>query len=235
MAVSAADAARMEAVALEAGQRLDGAEPDDVLAWAAGAFGTGLCVAASMADALLIDLASRAIPGIDVVFLDTGYHFAETLETRDRVQKRYPVRVRTMLPQQSVAQQDATFGPALHGRDPDACCSLRKVEPLRRALQPYSAWASGLRRDESESRRDVGVVEWDHKRTMVKLNPLANWTQAQVDEYVIAHDVEVNPLIYDGYPSIGCAPCTRKVMLGEDARAGRWSGSRKTECGLHLD
>ncbi len=236
MVLSAADdAGHLESLALEAGQRLDRADPAEVLEWAAETFGTGLCIAASMADALLIDLASRTLPGIHVVFLDTGYHFAETIETRDRVEKRYPVQLHTVLPQQSVAQQDATFGPGLHGRDPDACCSLRKVEPLRRALQPYSAWASGLRRDESESRRHVGVVEWDRKRSMVKVNPLANWTQAQVDEYVIANDVEVNPLIYDGYPSIGCAPCTRKVQPGEDTRAGRWSGSRKTECGLHLD
>src|SRR6185312_16060096 len=132
-----------------------------------------------MADALLIDIASRVCPGVNVVFLDTGYHFAETLETRDRVSKRYPITLHTVLPKQSVAQQDATFGPRLHDRDPDACCSLRKVEPLRRTLEGYVAWASGIRRDETLSRRNAGVVEWDHKRSMVKVNPLACWTQEQ--------------------------------------------------------
>jgi phosphoadenosine phosphosulfate reductase len=111
---------------------------------------------------------------------------------------------------------------------------LRKVEPLARALGSYQAWASGIRRDEAESRRHVGVVEWDQKRSMVKINPIASWTQEQVDEYIIANDVEVNPLIYDGYPSIGCATCTLRVRPGEDARSGRWANSRKLECGLHL-
>jgi phosphoadenosine phosphosulfate reductase len=235
MSVPAEKAAHYEALALEAGQRFEGAEPSDVLAWAGETFGDGFCVAASMADALLIDMASKAYPGVDVIFLDTGYHFDETLETRDRVAKRYPIQLHTILPKQTVAEQDATFGPRLHDRDPDACCSLRKVEPLRRTLDGYLAWASGIRRDETESRRSAGVVEWDRKRSMVKVNPLACWTQAQVDEYIIANDVEVNPLVYEGYPSIGCGPCTRKVLPGEDPRSGRWANVGKTECGLHPD
>ena len=224
-----------ESVAIEAGRQLDDAPAEKVIDWAVNEFGEGFCIAASMADAVLIDVASRVAPDIAVVFLDTGYHFAETLETRDRVAKRYPIQLHTILPKQTVAEQDATFGPKLHDRDPDACCSLRKVEPLARALAPYHAWASGIRRDEAASRRNIGVIEWDRKRSMVKVNPLANWTQAQVDEYVIANDVEVNPLVYDGYPSIGCAPCTRRVLPGEDLRSGRWANVGKTECGLHLD
>lgn len=221
-------------IAVEAGERLEGATPQTVLSWAVETFGDEFCITASMADAVLIDLASSVAPDVNVIFLDTGYHFAETLETRDRVAKRYPVQVHTILPRQTVAEQDATFGPRLHDRDPDACCSLRKVEPLARALRDYRAWASGIRRDEAVSRRRAGVVEWDKKRSMVKVNPLACWTQQQVDEYILENDVEVNPLVYDGYPSIGCAPCTRRVMPGEDARSGRWAGASKLECGLHL-
>lgn len=221
-------------MARAAGERFEGAEPQAVLRWATDTFGDEFCIAASMADALLIDIASRVNPGVHVVFIDTGYHFPETIETSERIAKRYPIRLLPVLPVQSVAEQDATFGPRLHERDPDACCSLRKVEPLRRALNDYVAWASGIRRDETASRRNAGVVEWDAKRSMVKVNPLACWTQQQVDEYIIANDVEVNPLIYDGYPSIGCGPCTHRVLSGQDPRSGRWVGSRKNECGLHL-
>lgn len=235
MSVPADRVSEYQALAADAARRFEGASPHDVMAWAGETFGDGLCIAASMADALLIDIASKAHPGIDVIFLDTGYHFPETLETRDNVAKRYPINLRTILPKQTVSEQDATFGPRLHERDPNMCCSLRKVEPLRRTLESYSAWASGIRRDETEARRDAGVVEWDRKRSMVKINPLACWTQAEVDEYVIANDVEMNPLVYDGYPSIGCAPCTRRVLPGEDPRAGRWANAGKTECGLHLD
>jgi phosphoadenosine phosphosulfate reductase len=228
-------ARQFQALALDAGRRFEGAAPETVIEWAAETFGHDFCIAASMADAVLIDIASRVYPDVDVVFLDTGYHFPETLQTRDRVAARYPIRLHTVLPKQSVDEQDATFGPRLHDRDPDACCSLRKVEPLRRALDGYSAWASGIRRDETLSRQDAGVVEWDRKRSMVKVNPLACWKQAQVDEYVIANDVEMNPLVYDGYPSIGCAPCTRRVRPGEDVRSGRWAANGKNECGLHVD
>ena len=235
MSVPAEDLDRLRALALDAGERLEGQPPETILAWAAENFGDDFCIASSMGDAVLIDIASRVHPGVNVVFLDTGYHFGETMDTAERVAKRYPVTLHSILPRQTVEEQDATFGPQLHDRDPDACCSLRKVEPLRRALSEYHAWASGIRRDESESRADAKVVDWDTKRSMVKVNPLACWTQAQVDEYMITNDVEVNPLVYDGYPSIGCAPCTHRVVPGEDPRSGRWSGTRKTECGLHLD
>ena len=235
VSVEAGKIASLKSVVLEAGQRFEGAPPESVIQWALDTFGDKFCITASMGDAVLIDIASRVAPDVNVIFLDTGYHFAETLETRDRVAKRYPVQLHTILPRQTVAEQDATFGARLHDRDPDACCSLRKVEPLARTLAGYEAWASGIRRDESASRRNAGVVEWDQKRDMVKVNPLASWTQAQVDEYILANDVEVNPLVYDGFPSIGCAPCTRRVLEGEDPRSGRWAGIRKIECGLHED
>ena len=233
MSAPAAERERLAGLAAATGAELEGAHPVQVLRWASGEFGDRFCIASSMGDAVLASLAAEARPGIDVVFLDTGYHFAETIGTRDAVAATLPVTVLTVLPRQTVAEQDAEYGPRLHERDPDRCCALRKVEPLARALAPYHAWASGIRRDEADSRRDIGVVEWDERRGMVKVNPLAAWTQDDVDAYIADRGVLVNPLAYDGYPSIGCAPCTRRVAAGQDARAGRWAGIGKTECGLH--
>jgi phosphoadenosine phosphosulfate reductase len=223
----------LEALATRAGDELEGAEPLDVLAWAVEQFGSQWCVASSMADAVLPHLASRALPGVDVIFLDTGYHFAETIGTRDAVAATLPVTVKTITPAQTVAEQDAQYGARLYERDPDRCCALRKVAPLASALEPYRAWASGLRRDEAVTRRNVRVVEWDAKRGLVKLNPIAAWTQDDVDTYIAENNILVNPLLYDGYGSVGCAPCTRRILEGEDARAGRWAGTGKVECGLH--
>ena len=221
----------LQQIAEQAGRDLEDATPQEVLRWAVDTFGEGFAITSSMGDGVLASLAG---PGVDVVFLDTGYHFAETMGTRDAVAQVYGVNVRTMLPLLTVAQQDASYGSELWRRDPDACCAMRKVEPLTRGLEPYTAYASGIRRDESVTRRDIGVVEWDARRGKVKVNPLATWTQSQVDSYVEANGVLVNPLAYDGYPSIGCAPCTRRVAPGEDPRSGRWAGSTKTECGLHV-
>jgi phosphoadenosine phosphosulfate reductase len=224
----------LETLAREAGERLEEATPQEVLRWAADTFGDRFCVSSSMGDGVLASLAASVVPGIDVVFLDTGYHFAETLGTRDAVAQVYDVNVRTVLPLLTVAQQDAEHGAELWRRDPDACCAMRKVEPLQRALEDVDAYATGIRRDESPTRESTPVVEWDAKRGKVKVNPLARWTQDDVDAYVAEHGILVNPLQYDGYPSIGCAPCTRRVSPGEDPRAGRWADSSKTECGLHV-
>ncbi len=204
------------------------------LRWAGETFGDGFAITSSMADGLLAHLASRAVPGVHVVFLDTGYHFAETIGTRDWIGSVLPITLVNATPERTVAEQDAEHGPALHDRDPDLCCSLRKVQPLARALAGYSAWGSGVRRDESPTRAGTRVVDWDAKRGMVKVNPLAAWTQDDVDAYLAEHRVPVNPLQEVGYASIGCAPCTRPVAPGEDPRAGRWAGRGKTECGLHL-
>ncbi|MFD0275397.1 phosphoadenylyl-sulfate reductase [Kitasatospora sp. NPDC127111] len=225
-----------EQLALEAGRELEEATPQEILQWAADTFGKRFCVTSSMEDAVVAHLASSVLPGVDVVFLDTGYHFAETIGTRDAVAAVMPVNVITLTPLQTVAEQDAQYGPRLHDRDPDLCCSLRKVEPLNRGLGAYDAWATGLRRDESPTRADTPVVAWDAKRRKVKLAPIARWTQEDVDAYVNAHGVLLNPLLWEGYTSVGCSPlsCTRKPAEGEDARAGRWSGSGKTECGIHL-
>jgi phosphoadenosine phosphosulfate reductase len=230
----ATDRDRLMDVAAAAGARLEGADPLDVLRWAVDEFGDRFCVTSSMAEAVLPHLAARVRPGVPVVFLDTGYHFAETIGTRDAVAATVPVTLHTILPRRTVAEQDADEGPRLYERDPDRCCALRKVEPLARGLAPYKAWASGIRRDEASTRRTVGVVEWDARHGMVKVNPLATWTQDDVDGYIAEYGILVNPLTYDGYPSIGCAPCTRRVAPGADPRSGRWAGTGKTECGLHV-
>jgi phosphoadenosine phosphosulfate reductase len=205
----------------------------DVLAWAGGLFGPGLAVASSMGDEVLVHLASQATPGVDVVFLDTGYHFAETIGTRDAVAAMLPVTVKTILPLLTVAEQDAQYGAQLHDRAPDQCCALRKVEPLERGLAPYEAWVTGMRREDAPTRADIPLVDVDVKRGKVKLNPLAGWTQGDVDAFAEANHVLMNPLRQLNYTSIGCAPCTRAVAPGEDPRAGRWAGQSKTECGLH--
>jgi len=227
------DADELRRTAEKAGDELEGASALEVLRWADEQFGSAWCVTSSMADAVVPHLASRVRAGVDIVFLDTGYHFAETLGTRDAVGATLPVTVRTITPRQTVEQQDASFGVRLYERNPDQCCALRKVNPLRAALKDYSAWASGLRRDEAASRQDVRAVEWDARRSMVKLNPIAAWTQDDVDAYIAEHGVLVNPLLFDGFGSVGCAPCTRRIKPGEDPRAGRWAGASKTECGIH--
>jgi phosphoadenosine phosphosulfate reductase len=204
-----------------------------VLTWAGETFGEDFAITSSMADGLLAHLASTAIPGVHVVFLDTGYHFAETIGTREWITGVLPITLVNVTPEQTVAQQDAEFGAALHDRDPDLCCSLRKVQPLAKTLAGYAAWGSGVRRDESPTRAGTRLVDWDAKRGMVKVNPIAAWNQADVDAYIERHQVPVNPLFELGYGSIGCAPCTRPVAPGEDPRAGRWAGRNKTECGIH--
>ncbi|MCQ4043193.1 phosphoadenylyl-sulfate reductase [Streptantibioticus rubrisoli] len=225
--------AELQALAERAGRELEDADALDILRWAADTFGPRWCVTSSMEDAVVAHLASRVSPGVDVVFLDTGYHFPETIGTRDAVAAVLDVNVITLTPRQTVAEQDAEYGSKLHDRDPDLCCALRKVKPLEEGLRDYRAWATGLRRDESPTRAGTPVVGWDTKRRKVKISPIARWTQADVDQYIAEHGVLTNPLLTDGYASIGCAPCTRRVLAGEDARAGRWAGRAKTECGLH--
>lgn len=229
----ARDLDALRELAEQAGRDLEGAHPADILRWAADTFGTDLVLASSMGDEVLVHLAAEAVPGIDVIFLDTGYHFAETIGTRDAFAATAQITLHTILPRQTVAEQDAEHGPRLHDRDPNLCCALRKVEPLERGLAPYTAWITGMRRQDAPTRTDIPVVGWDAKRGKVKLNPLATWTQQDVDTYATEHHVLLNPLRQIGYTSIGCAPCTRAVAPGEDPRAGRWSGQDKTECGLH--
>ncbi|MBD0292801.1 MAG: phosphoadenylyl-sulfate reductase [Jiangellaceae bacterium] len=225
-------AENLEGLAGNAARDLEDATAHEILSWAAESFGERFVVTASMADGLLSHVAGEAVPGVTVLFLDTGYHFAETLGTRDAVAATYPVDVQTVTHPLRVPEHEAEYG-RLYQIDPDLCCAIRKVWPLDRALRPYDAWASGVRRAESPARADTPVVGWDVKRRKVKVNPLATWTDEQVDQYVAEHGILVNPLRQIGYASIGCAPCTRPVGAGEHPRAGRWSGSAKSECGLH--
>jgi phosphoadenosine phosphosulfate reductase len=225
--------ADLRALADEANAWLADASAAEIVAWARERFGDGLVVASSMADTHLVHLAQAAAPGIDVLFLDTGYHFAETIGTRDAVAQAYQVNLISITPRQTVAEQDAEYGPKLHDRSPDQCCALRKVEPLERGLKPYAAWINGMRREESPTRANIRVVDYDAKRNMIKISPIAAWTQADVDAYIEDNQVLINPLFFDGYTSIGCEPCTRRALPGEDPRAGRWAGFGKTECGLH--
>jgi phosphoadenosine phosphosulfate reductase len=224
----------MRTLAGQAAEDLADAPPEEVIRWAVATFGERICITSSMTDALIIHLASAVHPGIDVVFLDTGYHFPETTGTRDAVEVVYPVNLINVTPSRTVAEQDAELGPRLYGRNPDLCCYLRKVEPLGRALASYDAWITGVRRDETSDRRQTRVVEWDEGREMVKVNPIAGWTQKQVDDFIAEQGVLVNPLVQAGYPSIGCATCTIHVEPGADPRSGRWAGTGKTECGIHI-
>jgi len=234
MEASTPAASGLAALAAQAADDLAGAPADEVIGWAARAFGDRLCITSSMTDAVIIDLASRQAPGIDVLFLDTGYHFPETIGTRDAVRAVYPVNVINVTPAAAVAEQDAELGPNLYARNPDLCCYLRKVVPLEQALEPYDAWITGVRREETSSRTSTAVVQWDARRQMVKVNPIVDWTAEQVEAYIAENGVLVNPLVYDGYPSIGCRTCTAQVAPGSDPRSGRWAGTAKTECGIHL-
>ncbi|MEP7091689.1 MAG: phosphoadenylyl-sulfate reductase, partial [Nocardioidaceae bacterium] len=216
-----------------AGAELELAPAEVIIEWAVATFGERFALTSSMGDAVLAHVAAQVAPGIDVVFLDTGYHFAETIGTRDAVGATLPVNLVNVTAPQTVAEQDATYGKNLFSRDPDLCCALRKVKPLEDALAGYDAWATGLRRDETHNRVIAPVIGWDDTKRKVKVSPLARWTGDEVERYIVEHRVLVNPLQYDGYPSIGCWPCTRRVAPGEDPRSGRWSGTGKTECGIH--
>jgi phosphoadenosine phosphosulfate reductase len=223
----------LRATAAQGAAELDGATAEELLAWTDRHFGGRYVVASNMQDAVLVDLAAKVRPGVDVLFLDTGYHFAETIGTRDAVTAVYGVNVINVTPEHTVAEQDRLLGKDLFARDPGECCRLRKVVPLRSTLAGYSAWVTGIRRVESPTRADAPLISFDEAFGLVKINPLAAWTDEDMNAYIEAHGILVNPLVEEGYPSIGCAPCTAKPVEGTDPRSGRWQGLTKTECGLH--
>ena len=230
-------------IAARAGVELEGASATEILRWTNETFGgvngprgwatCNYVVASSMQEAVLIDLAANVRPGVPVVFLDTGYHFVETIGTRDAIESVYDIRVLNVTPEQTVAEQDRLLGKDLFARNPSECCQRRKVAPLGRTLRGYSAWVTGLRRGETAARANAPVVGFDEGYKLVKVNPLADWTDEDVQNYIDDHGVLVNPLIDEGYSSIGCEPCTAKPLAGADPRSGRWQGLSKTECGLH--
>lgn len=213
--------------------RLESASATHIADWAVATFGKNLAVASSMQDTILPHLFGERLPGVDVLFLETGYHFPETVDTREVAARAFDVTIVDVLPELTVDQQDAKYGKDLFKRDPNLCCALRKVEPLARALKGYEAWVTGARRVDAVTRSEMPVVSWDAKHGLVKINPLALWGDDDVENYQVTHELPRHPLVAQGYPSIGCAPCTRKVAPGEDPRAGRWSGQGKTECGIH--
>jgi phosphoadenosine phosphosulfate reductase len=223
----------LRALADRAAVDLAGATAEEALSWTAAEFGPRFIVASNMQDAVLIDLAVRARPDVDVLFLQTGYHFAETIGTRDAIALTYPrIRIVEAQAEQSVADQEAEFGP-LNRTAPDRCCHLRKVVPLRATLARYEAWVTGVRRVDAPTRANTPIVGWDERNGLVKVNPIAAWSDAEFNDYVQANGILENPLVSEGYLSIGCAPCTAKPLPGTDPRSGRWAGLAKTECGLH--
>jgi phosphoadenosine phosphosulfate reductase len=210
--------------------------PDEVLRWAFTTFHQDVAIASGggVEGMVLLDIATRVNPGPKVFTLDTEFLFPETYELFDRVEKRYGIKIERVYSALTPEEQQLTHGPELWRTNPDACCNLRKVEPLQRKLSELKGWVTAVRRDQTKSRANTGKIEWDHKFQLVKINPLADWTNKMVWDYVHRHNVPYNPLHNQNFPSIGCTHCTRAVQPGEDPRAGRWAGFQKTECGLHL-
>ena len=215
---------------------LEAWNPEDLLRWAFVSFSDKVAISSAFGveGMVLIDLAVRVNPKVHVFTLDTEFFFSETYSLIERVEQRYGISVERVKPLQTPEAQELEHGPALWTRDPDACCNLRKVEPLRRKLSELRAWITSIRRDQTAFRANARKVEWDSKFHLVKINPLVDWNTKQVWRYIHDHKVPYNPLHDQGFPSIGCTHCTRAVGVGEDPRAGRWSGFAKTECGLHV-
>jgi phosphoadenylyl-sulfate reductase (thioredoxin) len=219
-----------------AARSLEGRTPAEILAWAAATiphvtFATGF----GAEGCVVVDLIARAGLAIDLFTLDTGLLFPETVALWRRLETRYGVTIRGVRPAHTLDEQAAALGPALWTRDPDRCCARRKVEPLRRELAGFDAWITAIRRDQTPERATARAVERDRKFDLVKVNPLVGWTHDDVWAYLYAHDVPFNPLHHEGYPSIGCTPCTSAIIPGEHLRAGRWRGAAKRECGLHAE
>jgi phosphoadenosine phosphosulfate reductase len=224
-----------EATIARLSAEMEGKEPEEVLRWAAHEFQPGLTLACSFGGPtgmVLLDMIMKVDPAVEVFYLDTDFLFPETYHLRDVCEAKYgfkPIGYKSLL---TPAMQSERYGEALWLRDPDACCNLRKVEPNERALDGKTAWIAGMRRDQSKTRADIGIVEWDVKFNLVKLNPLASWDEKKVWSYIMANDVPYNELHDRGYPSIGCTNCTQPVNPGDDPRSGRWAGLDKEECGI---
>ena len=226
-------ARRLLMLALDWGSKLENYTAGEVLEWGAEHLETPLAVTLSMQDTVLAELAARHAPTADLIFLDTGYHFPETLDVADRVDERYSNRLLSITPVHTREEQDQIQGKDLYKTDPTLCCALRKVEPLNAVKRPYEGWVTGLKRVDAPTRAKTPILEID-KTGRVKLNPLAAWTDEDIDNFIRDNDLIVHPLTQQGFPSIGCATCTARVEAGADPRSGRWAGSEKTECGLHL-
>jgi phosphoadenosine phosphosulfate reductase len=220
----------------QASRLLADRSPQEVLRWAVDTFYPKLTMATAFGaeGCCIIHMLAEIEPGVRVFNLETGYQFPETLELRERLKRRYGIEVEYIYPETTVAEYEAEYGGPLYRIRPDQCCYDRKVLPLRRAVQGYAAWISSIRADQTSHRAAAQPVQWDAKFNLVKVNPLLRWTKKDVWSFVMKHDVPYNPLHDQNYPSIGCWPCTRPVQNGEDERAGRWAGTVKKECGLHV-
>ena len=220
-----------------AAESLDGSTPQDILRWAVDVYGEDLTLSVSFGNPegmVLLDMLSRITDKAQVFTLDTGFLFEETVRFREQVMDRYPLPLKVVTPDLSVGEQVERHGPKLYSCAPDLCCEVRKIEPQRRFLRGYGAWVTGIRRDQTTQRASTPIVVFEEYFGVAKIAPLAAWSADEVDEYVRRYEVPLNPLLSMGYRSIGCEPCTRPVAPGEDARAGRWPGMDKTECGLHF-
>jgi phosphoadenosine phosphosulfate reductase len=215
---------------------LEAMSAEDVIRWSAAEFGDRLCLTCSWQkqSSVLVHMVSELGLGIDVIELDTHLFFRESYETRERLVDRYGLNL--IVPEiPTVAEQHRDEGPNLWERDPDRCCHVRKVEPLLKALRPYEAWISGIRRDQSPSRAGTPKLEWSEGYGVWKVHPLADWDEKRIWSYITVNEIPYNPLHDVGYRSIGCIPCTRPVAPDEEERAGRWAGSDKLECGIHVE
>lgn len=219
-----------------ASQELDGASAEDVLRWAVRRFYPKLTMATAFGaeGVCIIHLLAKIEPRARIFNLDTGYQFAETLAVRDRIREKYGIDVELVRPETTVAEYEAEHGGPLYTIRPDQCCHDRKIVPLRRALQGCEAWISAIRKDQTTDRAKADVVQLDRKFGLVKVNPLLNWTKSDVWRLILNEGIPYNPLHDQGYPSIGCWPCTAAVGDGQDERSGRWAGTGKKECGLHV-
>jgi phosphoadenosine phosphosulfate reductase len=213
----------------------EGWKPEEVLHWAFANFGENVAMATGLGveGMVLLDIATRVNPDIKVFTGDTDFLFPETYDLIDRVEKHYGIKIERLYSALTPEEQERAHGTELWKRNPDQCCSIRKVEPLRNKLAELGAWITAIRRDQTSVRATAHKIEWDPKFNLVKVNPIADWTKQMVWDYVRKHDVPYNPLHDSNFPSIGCTHCTRAVQPGEDSRAGRWAGFQKTECGLH--
>lgn len=220
-----------------AADALEGSEPQEILRWALDVYGERLTLSVSFGNPegmVLLDMLSRITDRVRVFTLDTGFLFDETVRFREEAMERYRLPLEVVRSDLSVEEQVERYGPRMYTCKPDLCCQIRKVGPQKRFLEDYGAWATGIRRDQTASRADTPIVGWDEFFEVAKISPLAVWTADQVEGYAMEHDVPMNPLLKMGYRSIGCEPQTRPVQEGEDARAGRWADSEKTECGIHI-
>ncbi len=213
---------------------LESKSPQEVIRWVIENFEREeFALACSFKELVLLDMLLKEKPDARIFYIDTGFHFKETLDLKKKIEETYKITVERYEPEVTLDYMEKVCGPKLWETDPDKCCTIRKVEPLRKVLSTLKLWMTGIRRDQGQTRANIPIIGWDRKFALVKISPLATWSKKQVWDYIMTHDLPYNELLDNGYPSIGCEPCTHPVVDGDDDRAGRWTGHKKTECGLH--